>query len=208
MTIKWGLIILYGVLITALVIACLYFFWKDGPVKPFVNSIIGNVQGLFSSKGIFSGLGTGGLQTWLPLIAGAATVIPSLIVAYVNNQRYKNELQAKKELAELAAKQTSELSKVSSDNTTANSKISELQAQLDALNGDTTAETLQKALGEKTTTIEQQANQIKELLTQNEALSKQPAQLAQELWGKSGGQIIEVAGEKYKIITKETLKVL
>jgi len=194
---KVWLLIIYGLLIGAAVIAVLYLLGY-GAIKTTVDAVLTKISGFFGSNNTFTDILK---QNWMPIAAAGATIIPSLIVAFVNNQRYKAELQARKELADIAAKQDFELSKAEAINGNAAAKIEALEKELTAYKGDTTTEQLQTRLTSVLTDNEKMSKTIEEL-------QKQPALLAQQLWTKSGGQIIEVGGEKFKVIEKEILKVV
>jgi hypothetical protein len=89
----------------------------------------------------------------------------------------------------------------------ANSKVSALEQELATYKGDTTADELQKTLSSITGERSTLENKVISLTAQIEQLQKLPSQMANELWAKSGGQTITVAGEQYKVIEKSILTV-
>jgi hypothetical protein len=89
----------------------------------------------------------------------------------------------------------------------ANSKVSALEQELATYKGDTTADELQKTLSSITGERSTLENKVISLTAQIEQLQKLPSQMANELWSKSGGQTITVAGEQFKVIEKSILTV-
>jgi hypothetical protein len=90
---------------------------------------------------------------------------------------------------------------------TANSKLQALEQELSTYKGDTTADELQKTLGSITGEKTSLENKVISLTAQIDQLQKLPSQMANELWAKSGGQTITVAGEQFKVIEKSILTV-
>jgi len=64
-----------------------------------------------------------------------------------------------------------------------------------------------KTLGNITDEKSLLENKVISLTAQIEQLQKLPSQMANELWAKSGGQTITVAGEQFKVIEKSILTV-
>jgi hypothetical protein len=89
----------------------------------------------------------------------------------------------------------------------ANSKLQALEQELSTYKGDTTADELQKTLGSITGEKTSLENKVISLTAQIDQLQKLPSQMANELWAKSGGQTITVAGEQFKVIEKSILTV-
>jgi hypothetical protein len=89
----------------------------------------------------------------------------------------------------------------------ATAKEQALQAQIDEFNKDTTADQLQTKLSSITGINQTLEDKLKAALAQNEQLQKLPSQMANELWAKSGGQIVTVGSEKFKVIEKTLLEV-
>jgi len=192
---KIGLLIIYGLLLAAVIIALFYFFDVLN-FKVFINGLIAQIP----TNDLLPQLGTFVKDNVATIVSVAIPTVIGL-VTYV---KYKAELTAKKELlelqTELQAKTLNAEALVENTKVTASNTISNLESELAGFKGDTTAEQLQTRLTGLITSNESLQSQI-------EALQKQPAQLAEQLWAKSGGQVIDVAGVQYKIIEKEILNV-
>ena len=187
---KIGLLIIYGLLLAAVIIALFYFFDVLN-FKVFINGLIAQIP----TNDLLPQLGTFVKDNVATIVSVAIPTVIGL-VTYV---KYKAELTAKKELlelqTELQAKTLNAEALVENTKVTASNTISNLESELAGFKGDTTAEELQKRLQSTLSLTEAQKIQIEEL-------QKAPAQLAEQLWAKSGGQTLEIAGQQYKIIEK------
>jgi hypothetical protein len=132
-------------------------------------------------------------------LIGIATPLGITAITYAIKNWQTNKLLdasiAKANEAQLSASQA------------ANSKVSALEQELATYKGDTTADELQKTLGSISGEKSTLENKVISLTAQIEQLQKLPSQMANELWAKSGGQTITVAGEQYKVIEKSILTV-
>jgi type II secretory pathway pseudopilin PulG len=97
--------------------------------------------------------------------------------------------------------------RISQQESVANAKIVALEQKLSSYEGDTTADQLQTKLSSITGINQNLEDKLKAVLAQNEQLQKLPSQMANELWAKSGGQILDVNGVLYKVIEKEIVNV-
>ncbi len=196
--IKWKLILLYG-LIGGLILVLLLaycFHWQpiynaETAVYTAITSGLSNLkigdlnlnQLVTNNIGSIIGLG----------ITGVGFLVSVL--------KYRGEINKNKELLtqqEELIKKNLDLTEV---NEGANKVIAKQAEELKTYVDDTTTSQLQTRVNSLLLDNEKMQAQISEL-------QKQPSILAQQLWSKSGGQIIEVGNEKYKIIEKESLKVL
>lgn len=201
-------ITVYAILAVIAIIALMYFFNTPKEVRLGINLFIAKLglDKLFSNlqnsniTAAISDLITKNLTTIIG-IGGTA------IMAGISYFKYKGELAAKKEALKMVQDVTLENNKTTLTNQEAYKKIQELEQQVKTLNGDTTADTLQARLSSLSGDLETKETTISRLQAQIEELSKQPAQLAEQLWAKSGGQTIDINGVKYKIIEKQSVLV-
>ena len=192
-------IILYGILIGVIVLAVIYFLpasWlPNNPVKSFFAAIASSLH--VNTGNIGDSVKNLVTQNWATIAGVGLTAIPLIyttIKSYLNQQKAKKELEAANDLFALKQQE-------------ADAKIAGMQQQIDTYNSDDTAAMLQKALGEKNSSIERLETQMKSLAAQNEELSRQPARICEQLWVKSGGQTISEGGHEYRIIEKTTVEV-
>jgi len=193
-------IILYIILVSVIAICVMYFF-NILEVKPFINGLIAQLPPLPTSLGnIPSQIGQV-IQDNATTLAGIA--IPSVIglITYV---RYRGELKAKQELLEMQTKLQEETYNLETTAknaaSSATSKIGELENELNVYKSDNTLGDLNKAFLES-------GDRIKQLESQLIEARSASASTLEGLWAKSGGQVIEEAGQQYKIIEKTILNV-
>ena len=191
-------LIFYGLLAAIIILVVIYFLPSSilphNPVKNLVTLLSAKLGGLnFSNIKLpeiitkNSGVIAGVSVTAIPL--GAA-----YIKSYLDKQKAKKELESAQELAAIQKAKT-------------DAEITNYKTQISTLNSDTTEQELQKVLGEKTSYITSLEGKVKGLEAQKELLSKSSMNTLESLWSKSGGQVIEENGVKYKVIEKQILTV-
>jgi len=193
--VNWKGVAFYAVIILIIAVVALYFLWPTGPVKITIDSLIASLHLNNIDLSSVSKLVT---DNWAAIAGVAVTAVPlgyAYIKSYLDKQKLKKELESQQELAALSE-------------TKAKGTIDGLKKEVTTLKNDTTASDLKKQLGDLTGKNESLETKIKQLTAQNEQLSKTPTQMAESLWSKSGGQILEVNGEKYKIIEKTITNVI
>jgi hypothetical protein len=198
LAIIWKNIAFYGILLAVLfIIVCYFFDWLG--FKPAINALIAKLPPVNTTA--LTKLIT---DNWMSLLPLGVTAI-GLVGTYV---KYHFEVNKNKLLLEQQKELIGENLNLLTEKESASSKASSLQQQLSTYEGDTTSETLQKRLGELTGTKEQLEIKIQHLISDNETLAKEPTRLIQSLWQNSGGKVIDVAGEKVKVIelVKETVR--
>jgi len=135
--VKWKLVFLYGLIVGCIILLCLYLA-KVQPVRGFGDSIINYANGLLNNPTV-SAIVELIKSQWIGIAgAGLAIGIPA-VVGVVRSIQLKNEVQAKNQLAELAAEQSVNL--INKDSELQSTKI-----QLESYQKDTTATELQTSL--------------------------------------------------------------
>jgi len=178
--------------------ACIVFWLFDWfHFKAMVSQLTGSIGIPKLSSFNLSGI-TEFLTKNAALIGVAVPLGITALTYFVKNYQTNKLLDAsiaKANEAQLSASQA------------ANSKVSALEQELATYKGDTTADELQKTLSSITGERSTLENKVISLTAQIEQLQKLPSQMANELWAKSGGQTITVAGEQFKVIEKSILTV-
>ena len=198
-------IILYIILICIIAI-CVMYFLNIANVKPFINGLVSSIKipNLSSLTDPFNSL-----FQWIQANPLATTVFgfvgTSAVGYFIKNWQTNKQLNTSiQQLADAKA----DLSLVKDDATKLADKVLMYE-------GDTTATQLQKSIdGLKTEysgildVKSQEALKLQaqiELLTSN--LETERINTLNQLWAKSGGQVLEEAGEKFKVIEKTILNV-
>jgi len=192
------LCLFYGLLIAAIILLALYFMGVQ-PFKGAFDGVAAWVSGFLGGSSIGSGVMDYISKNWVAITAAAAPIGISAIVALITNARYKAELQAKKELAELSTKLSIDNMNKDTGIASATSEIEALKAKLAALEGDTTAETLQTRLSSLTTSNAQLTQQATDAQNMLANVMKQLAAGATEIKDPVTGTVIKIID---KIVVK------
>jgi len=185
-------------IIAILLLACIIFYFFD------LFGFRASVSALTSQIGIpkLDSINLSGVTDFITknaaLLGVGLTLGTTAITYFVKNYQTNKLLDASIKKANEAQLQATQL---------ANSKLSALENELSIYKGDTTADELQKTLSSITGEKDLLTSRIAALQAQNEQLSKMPTQMANELWAKSGGQIITIGDEKFKVIEKAIVNV-
>ncbi len=161
-SVKWLLLIFYGVLAAMGVIAVLYFVWS--PVHSTVDNAFAYASGFVENSGIASKIGsftTANLTTLIPLVVtgvGAG-------IAYL---KYHATMKANEKLIDQQKQLVIENMNASSINEGANKQIESLTKQVEGFNSDTTATALQHRISEMQTELENTKNQLAFQINQTE----------------------------------------
>lgn len=189
----WKNLVFYIIIAVILLLALLYFLWKDGPIRVAIDGLIANVSLPKMPEFSLNGVGTF-LQNNATLIGIAAPLGITAVTYFVKNYQTNKLLDKKiEELSEVKLSAAQE----------SNAKIAALQKEVDAYKSDTTAETLQKRLSGLSGSNEQLQTRIIGLESQITQLSEQPKQIIQQLWQASGSKVQTIAGEQVKVIELE-----
>ena len=196
---KIWLLIIYGVLLAVACIAALYYF-DIANVRVAVDALATNLPSfnLSGATGVFNGA-----FQWIQANPLATTVFGFLgttAVGYVIKSWQTSKLldASTQKLAQAQA------DILNSDALTANtaSTVETLQRKIAVFEGDTTADSLQSRIAKMISEQDGYTQTIKTLEMQRDEALKAPAQIAEQLWSKSGGQILDIAGTKYRVIEK------
>lgn len=190
-------IIFYIIIGCVIAVVILYFLPINGnPVTAAINGLITKLNlpqiTLPDLNGIFEWIKNNSIATGVLATVGT-TAFTYFIKNYQTNKLLDDKIAELNE-AKIKVLNTEDTAKTLSD-------------KLKLYEQDVTADELQKTLSAISGEKSELETKIKGLEGQIESLSKQPAQLAESLWAKSGGQTIEVGGVKYRIIEKETVTV-
>lgn len=159
---KWLLLILYGVLAGAGVIAVLYFVWT--PVHFTVDNAIAYASDFVKNNDVTSKIGsfiTANLTTIIPL---AVTGVGASI-AYL---KYHATMKANEKLINQQKQLVIDNMNASSINEGANKQIESLTKQVEGFNSDTTATALQRRISEMQTELENTKKQLAFQINQTE----------------------------------------
>ena len=190
--INWKGVFFWVILLVFLACIVFYFFdWMNfrAMIGSFTSKIDLPKIGALNLSGI-----TDFLTKNAALIGIAVPLGITALSYYIKNYQTNKLLDQK--IAEIS---TTKLSLTQQ----ASSKEQELQHQIDLLNGDTTADTLQTNLSKITSEKQILSNQVEQLRGQVIQLSSQPKDIINQLWQASGGKVTEIAGETVKIIELE-----
>jgi cell division protein FtsB len=195
--INWTGILFYSILFAIIVLALLYVFWHDGPIRTGVNNLVSLISSKiqlpqFSFEGITDFLKNNGV-----LLGTAASLGTTAIAYFVKNYQTNKLLDQK--IQELNEEKIKAFNAMDINKT--------LEDKLKLYETDTTADELQKSLSTITGEKSALEKQVSNLQSQIELLNKQPAQMAESLWAKSGGQVITEGGHTYRIIEKQSVLV-
>jgi len=195
--INWTGILFYSILFAIIVLALLYVFWHDGPIRTGVNNLVSLISSKiqlpqFSFEGITDFLKNNGV-----LLGTTASLGTTAIAYFVKNYQTNKLLDQK--IQELNEEKIKAFNAMDINKT--------LEDKLKLYETDTTADELQKSLSTITGEKSALEKQVSNLQSQIELLNKQPAQMAESLWAKSGGQVITEGGHTYRIIEKQSVLV-
>lgn len=191
----WKNFAFYIIIAAILIIAVLYFVWTTGPIHVFIDNLASKVS---LPKIDTSSITTLLSNNWTTVAGIGLTAIPlgyTTIKSYLSQQKAKKELEAAQELAKLTTSKDAV-------------EIKALKDRLSEYESDTTNSELQKKILGFSSEKEAMQNKINSLSGQVEILSKTPANICESLWAKSGGQTVTEGGKLYRIIEKETIKVV
>ena len=191
---KPGITILYGVVIAVAVLALLYFMYP--PVTAFFNGIPAYFQKLnLPAFNLNSAINY--VKENTVLLGTAATLGTTAVTLFIKKYQTDKLLDAKLQ----------ELNQLKIDNIDLSNTNKTLENSLSVFQTDTTSEELQKTLSIVTGEKGKLENTITSLQGQLQQLQSEPSRIAETLWAKSGGQVLEIGGEKYKIIEKTITEV-
>lgn len=196
--INWSGVLFWVIIALIFAIIALYFL---GPLKDPFNNLAAKITSAIQ----LPTLSLNGVIDYIKnntALLGAATTLGTLTVTYFVKNYQTNKL---------LNKTSDELATVKSDlanQTILTDKIKKLETEVDGYKKDTTTQELQKtinSLGDEKEGLNQTILKLKGQLAE----SKESAySFYESLWAKSGGQLVEINGEKYKIIEKEIVKVI
>ena len=197
-TLNYGITAAWIITIAIIVVAILYFIH----FAPVVNIVSYVVNGLKGALGSASGKGLVDVVSKnITTIVGVGAVLVPMGIAYVKTY-------SKQKAAEKATDAAQKL--MMEQQQAADAKLRTLQGQIDTLNSDTTADTLQSNLSgltSKYSTLEDNFAKAQTLIEVYKAQTpKIQAQVVNELWQASGGKVLNIGGESVKLIEKTVIK--
>ena len=194
-------IIFYAILLSIVVLVVMYFL-NIANFKVFVTGLTANFKmpDISGVTGIFDGV-----FQWVqanPLATTFFGFLGTTAVGYIIKNWQTNKLldASTQKLAQTQA----DLSLVKD---TAEQKASQTVTEIQGLKNELEVYKSDNTLGELNKAFLESGDRIKQLEAQLVEARSSSASTLEGLWAKSGGQVLEVAGVKYKIIEKEILTV-